>query len=146
MQRWLGCASLSLIFAWASISSAQDPASLKGHWHADLQRSLNPHSSNTARVTLDILTDDGKVFESTETIVRTDGSATVISVRAPIDGSFHPVHGSDSDFSVAIADWRPGTARIEFRSPTGLYGAQVCKLSAINTIVCDLITTDLQGH
>jgi hypothetical protein len=139
---------VALPIAVTATAAAQDrSASLRGHWHVDLERSSNPYTSNTKSVTLDIITDDGKMYESEETVVKSDGTTRIESVRVPVDGIFYPVRGSFSGVSVAVTHWAPGSIRVELRTPDGLRGLEVCTLSAdFGTIVCEETDTDSQGR
>ena len=121
--------------------------SFKGRWHADLEKSVNPYSSNTKSVTLDITTDDGMIYEESETVVRVDGRTETESVRAPVDGKFYPVQGSPHGVLAAITYRALGSMTIELRAPIGLHSREVCNLSAdLNTLICDETDTDSQGN
>jgi hypothetical protein len=149
MTRRIAWALLAVLpIAATATAAAQDRSiSLRGHWHVDFERSSNPYKSHTKSVTLDIITDDGKVYESEERVVASDGTTRVESVRVPIDGKFYPAKGSFNDVSIAVTHWELGSVRIEMRAPTGLHGQEVCTLSGdLGTIVCEETDTDLQGH
>ena len=120
--------------------------SFKGRWHVDLEKSVVPFSPNTKDVQLEITTDDGKMFEASETVTRTDGQTTTESYRIPVDGDFHPVRGSPVGASIAITRRALGSIATEMRAPDGLQVREACTLSADqNTLVCEFIGTDSHG-
>jgi hypothetical protein len=149
-MRVRGCPALIAAFSLtASISAfAQgEPPSLEGHWHVDLEHSLNPYSHNAKHVTLYVTVDNGEIFGSTETVTYLNGSTTTENLRAPVDGKFYPVQGSPNAVSVAVTQWKPGSVKLEFREPRGLHGIENCSLSADrNTMSCDENDTDLRGN
>ncbi|MGH7095469.1 MAG: hypothetical protein ACREFB_18295, partial [Stellaceae bacterium] len=122
------------------------PISLKGHWHADISRSVAPYGVSPRSVALNILVDDGHYFESQETQVRRDRRITIETTKARVDGKFYQVLGSPNNISVAITSWRPGFVRMNFIALNGLRSVEICKLSSnFNTMICDERDTNRQG-
>ena len=120
--------------------------SFKGRWHVDLEKSVTSFSSNTKSVQLAITTDDGKMFEASETVARTDGTTATEFYRVPVDGEFHPIQGSSVGGSIAITHRALGSITTEMRMPDGLHAREVCTISADqSTLVCEFIGTDSHG-
>jgi hypothetical protein len=131
----------------AAAAAAQErPISLKGHWHLDLGRSFNPYPTHAKSVTLDVTTDDGRTYDTTETQVRTDGKVVTERIHALVDGKPYPVEGSPNGISVAVTDWAHGRIQRRLRAPNGLHGVESCKITARpDTMICDEVDTDLKG-
>lgn len=129
------------------VLSGSSPVSFKGHWRVDLERSLVPNGPIPRRVTLNVITDNGRVYEAQETQVRADGTVITELVHVPINGKSYPILGSPNDIKVAITHWAPGSMRMELHAPSGLRGVETCRISIdLKTMTCDEIDTDLKGN
>src|SRR5271168_1047186 len=63
------------------------PISMNGHWHVDFERSSNPWAAQHPKsVTLNVMVDDAKAYEATETTVGIDGQVRTETIRAAYDG------------------------------------------------------------
>ena len=138
-------AAIAILFAQPAFAQTESN-SLKGRWHVDFERSINPYGVRPKSVTLNVIADDGHIFKSEETRIQADGKITKESIEATVNGRFYPVQGSPNSVAVAITRWVPGSVRMEMRAPDGLYGVQLCMLSAnLSTMTCDETDTDLRG-
>lgn len=135
---------------WLGMSAlAQGQAvSLKGHWRADFKRSYDPYSSTHPRsVVLNVITDNGQIFEAKETEIQENGKIISQYIRTRVDGKFYPVQGSPYNTSVAISHWTPGSIRMQLRIPSSLHSTENCKVSKdLQTMICNEIDTNLQSN
>ena len=139
--------ALLLTIPTAAVFAANQVISFKGQWHVDLQRSAIPQSADTKSVHLDVITDDGKIYEAAETVVRSNGETTTQRVRLPLDRKFHRIEGSPNAVSASITRRVSGAMTIELRGAGGIHGREVCEISTDrNTITCGLTGTDPQGR
>lgn len=139
-----GAASACLIIPALADNQA---VSLKGRWHVDFNRSINIHADDLKSVTTNIITDDGKIFKSEETVVYKDGETTSESINTHVDGRFYPVLGSSNNVSASISHWSPGSVEIKLKTSYGLIGVQNCQISKdLSTLTCKEVDTNLRGE
>lgn len=148
MRNGIGAPLLATLILYALVTPARsaDPVlSFKGHWHVDLKRSVAPGPMPRS-VTLNVVADDGKLFESEETEITADGTEFVNLVHAAVDGKFYPVSGSPGNLSVAIIQRGAGFMRSEIAAPNGIHGVGICNTSSdLNSLICDVLITDATG-
>jgi hypothetical protein len=122
------------------------PISAKGHWHVDFARSFDPWAPHPKSVVLNVIVDDGRTYESTETIVGTDGKERTETIRATYDGKPYTVEGSASGVTVAMTRLADGFSRAELDTPDGFHALIKCSLSVdLSTMTCDETDTDPKG-
>ena len=98
-------------------------------------------------VTLNVVTDDGKLYESEETEIAADGTEVALITHASVDGKFYPVSGSRGELRVAITKRVAGFMRMEIASPSGIHGVGICNISSdLNTLICDVLMIDASGR
>jgi hypothetical protein len=115
-----------------------EPMSLKGHWHVDFSRSIDPWVPHPKSVTLDVIADDGTTYQAVETIVKSDGTVRKHTARATYDGKPYPVTGSVAGLTVAMTRPSPGSIRAESNTSDGSHSVIVCTLSYNQkTLICD---------
>jgi hypothetical protein len=130
-----------------SAAGQNQPISMEGHWHVDFERSFNPWAAQHPKsVTLNVMVDDAKAYEATETIVAIDGQVRTETIRAAYDGKSYPVEGSPSGVTVAMTRLPSGSSRFEVATPDGFHALIVCSVSDDqSTMDCDETDTEPKG-
>jgi hypothetical protein len=113
------------------VAAQNQPISAKGHWHVDFRRSLDPWASHPKSVILDVIIDDERMYEATETIVGTDGKVRTETIRAAFDGKPYAVEGSPNGVTVAMRHLVDGSLRAELETPDGFRALIICRFSSI---------------
>jgi hypothetical protein len=127
--------------------AADQRVSATGRWHVDFARSSTPGGRHPESVTLDIVTDDERTYEATETVVENDGKIRTERIKAQYDGSPYPVEGSPDQITISMTRLANGSKYIKLDTPLGFRAATLCSLSDdFNVMTCDADLTDPQGR
>jgi len=127
--------------------AADQRVSATGRWHVDFARSSTPGGRHPESVTLDIVTDDERTYEATETIVENDGKMRIEHSKAEYDDNPYPVEGSPYQITISMSRLANGSKYIKLDTALGFRAATLCSLSNdFNVMTCDTDFTDPQGR
>jgi hypothetical protein len=127
-------------------SAADQPISSVGHWHVDFDRSAVASEPHPKSVTLDVIRDDERAYEATETVVELDGKTRTEHIEVEYDGNPHPVEGSPSQTTMSITRSAESSRYIKLNTPIGFHAEMLCTLSRdLNVMTCDEMITDPKG-
>ncbi len=145
MARMLGGGAAALAI-FAALPAQARPDSLEGKWRYDAKESeLLPGEKPPAELIMNILKDDGRVFQWVVTVKMPDGESGQTAFKGAIDGKAYPVDGRPG--STSAFSWLPdGTLKQVSESPGGI-ATEICSFPpGGKRFVCNGRQTDLQGR
>jgi hypothetical protein len=127
--------------------AADQPISSEGHWHVDFDRSSSPYGPHPKSVMLNVIRDDERTYEATETVVEIGGKIRTEHMKAGYDGKFYPIEGSPSHITFSMMRLTAASKRIEANTPNGFHSVIVCTLSDdLNVMTCEENDKDPKGR
>jgi hypothetical protein len=144
----LSLAGLAILAnAGFSADAADQPISSKGHWHVDFDRSSSQYGPHPKSVTLDVISDDERTYEATETVVEIGGKIRTEHIKVEYDGKPYPIEGSPDHITISMTRLTAASRRIELNTPIGFHAVIACSLSDdLNVMTCDETDTDPKGR